>query len=346
MSAEKLVVMRRPFPEPDRLKVQREVIAAVEGAPEFFLSRYDELPASFGGRFVNSDLFKLLFEVYAASKESRGRFNNVVHNASAALAARQFGRLAAGPAPTGRGVVYFLTGAPGSGKTTFVQRGGPGDLALPGDCRLLYEGQLAEGEAALEKAAQAVSVGEAAIFVMHRSAERCLLNTLRRFDEIGRGSSVEAIARIMGFLPAGLAKIRDRFGSDVSLTILDWRDGRRPVKLEGWRRLKALESEGDCEAIKARLLRLAQAERQAGRLSLAGLNQALGLSPPTGGLETDQAPGEAPEQTWAPASSPGPGATPCRRPPTRAEWLQAGLELGRRLEADEAARKALALRLF
>lgn len=68
--------------EPDRADVQRRVIAAVQDDPDRFLAAYVEHPQSFGGRYVCADLMKEVIPEYAASKEARGRYNAVVHNAA------------------------------------------------------------------------------------------------------------------------------------------------------------------------------------------------------------------------------------------------------------------------
>ena len=83
-------IRRREYPEADRNAVQEHVAKAVEADPEVFFARYRELPQSFDGRYVCSDLFKETFPEFSASNEARGRYNNPLHNSAAVLASEQF----------------------------------------------------------------------------------------------------------------------------------------------------------------------------------------------------------------------------------------------------------------
>jgi hypothetical protein len=105
-------IVRRDFSQPDRAEVQERVAQQVEHDPEPFLARYIEDPRSFGGYYVNSDLFKETFAEYRESRQTRNRYNAPVHNAAAVLASEQFRRVISYDLELGPNVALFLTGIP------------------------------------------------------------------------------------------------------------------------------------------------------------------------------------------------------------------------------------------
>lgn len=244
---------------------------AVETDPERFLARYANLPQSFGGRYVCSDLFKETFAPYRESPQSRGRYNAPVHNAAAVLASEQLRRLLVAGEPE-RDTVLLVTGIPGAGKTSAVLDGGE----IPGHVRAVYEGQLADSATALAKVRQILEQGlKPVIYAIHTTPERALRNTLQRFTEMGRGASIETMAKIQGGLTQGLRRIQEQHGDTVALRIEDRRDFQHPTSLDGWSHLPVLESEGGYEHIRARLSAELERQRSAG-LHDHAYHQALG----------------------------------------------------------------------
>ena len=227
-----------------------------------------------GGRYVASDLFKEQFEQYALSRFARERYCAPVHNASAVLASEQFHRVMADGAGHGETVV-FLTGVPGAGKTTAVLENGE----FPAHCRAIYEGQLAYPQAGMEKIQCALDAGcKVQIRVIHATPESALNNALSRFHVYGRGASINTMARIMGYMPDGLDEIRRRFGDDVALHVMDYRDRSNPALLVGWYNMSILKSEGNHAHIMQRLESALDERRSS--ISEAAWRQAKGLAPP------------------------------------------------------------------
>jgi hypothetical protein len=265
-------IVSREFPQPDREQVQERVAQQVEHDPELFLARYVKDPRSLGGRYVNSDLMKEMFEVYRASRESRNRYNTPVHNAAAVLASEHYRRVIADDSDPVRSDGILLTGIPGAGKSTSVLLAGD----LPPHVRVLYEGQLASPDQAIDKIGRAMAVGlRLSITVVHIPADRALQNTIHRFKTEGRGASIEAMASIQGRLPVGLRAVHQRFGDSVVLRIID-RTGTIDRVLHGWQHLSELESEGTYEDIKRHLTDIVDRDYREGRLEEQAYKQALG----------------------------------------------------------------------
>ena len=272
-------INRRDFAAPERAAVQEEVIQSVKRNPEQFFERYQEVEQSYGGRFVNSDLFKETIPQYAASKESRFLYNAPVHNTAAVLAAEQLKRVLAQEKEPGKDAVYLVTGVPGAGKSTSLQQ-------VPSDAHAVYEGQLADPKVAVEKVQQVLEAGFKPVLVaVHVQPEQALNNALDRFEKIGRPVSIQAQARIQGGLPEGLAAVRDQFGEQAELHLIDRRDFTQPAAMIGWEHLNTLESEGNYEHIKDRLAK--HLEHRKPEISEAAWRQASGLAP--AGTETSKA---------------------------------------------------------
>ena len=292
------VIRRYPVAEADRQAVQDRVIKAVEGDPERFLQAYGAREESKGGRYICADLFKETFEDYRASRESRTRYNNVVHASAAVLSAEQFRRVIALPQERGCDRAVFLTGVPGAGKTSLVM-----DKGLAASWHVVFEGQLVSADGAL-KVGQALDAGlRPLVIAVHPRPENALEFTLQRYERSGRGASIESMARIQGGTPDGLAAILDRFGDRVDLVVYDARDRDTGVQRhQGWAALDILRSEGDHARLSQRLSQDLERRWEAGAVSPGGYQQARGLHRPR---DRSLAPGSDDRDG---SDAPGPGA--------------------------------------
>lgn len=264
------------FDEPDRRLVQEKAIESAQAEPEKYIEAYRQDARSFDGRYVAADLFKETFPEFSASRESRNRYNNPVHNTAAVLSSALFAENLQGNRESGRDVVYFLTGSPGAGKTSMVLK----ENALPADAHMIFEGQMSTFATSVDKIQQAIdAVFIPHIIVVHARSENALDNTLRRFYEEGRGSSVATIAKIQGGLPVSLEQLGAYFGNNLLLDIIDVRDRANPVNLQGFDNINVLKSEGTHEHIQQRLEARVEQYREAGRINDDAYRQALGLAP-------------------------------------------------------------------
>lgn len=264
------------YDQADRNNVQAAVIQAVRADPEWFIDTYKRDERSFEGRYVAADLFKETFEEFSASKESRNRYNGPVHNSAAVLSAELFRRNLADKSEPERDEVVFLTGTPGAGKTSSVMVGGE----LPGHVRMVFEGQMSNPVTSIEKVQQALDAGmRPVIQVVHALPENALANTHTRFEEQGRGASIQVMSSIQGRLPDSLAQIQKQYGEAVQLVVIDVRDRNNPAVHKGWENLDLLRSEGNHEHIKQRLSEALERHREQGHISPGAYRQSAGLPP-------------------------------------------------------------------
>ncbi len=284
-------IKRLNFEGVGRNETQEAVARAVEENPNLFIERFKALPQSLNGRFISADTFKETFDQYKESNETRNIFNTPVHNSAAVLAAEQFKRVLQETPEENQKYVVLLTGAPGSGKTSSVLDHG----SLPNKIHAIYEGQLADPENAIAKVQQVLDAGfKPVIVVSHALPEKALDNALQRFEEIGRGASINAIAKIQGGLPEGLAAVRNKFGDAVEFKIRDRRDFLNPIRLQGWEHLPLLSSEGNYERIKQRLEKHLESIRD--RLPNEAYRHAAGLSPRVRETSNERNSGESSER--------------------------------------------------
>lgn len=276
------VIKLKEFTDPQRAKVHDEVVDAVKKNPDEFINRYVEQKASFGGRYVSADLFKEMFEQYGASRESRNYYNNVVHNPAAVLSSEQFNRILKDKSEPTRDTVVFLTGIPGAGKTSSVlEKNASNDLVgLKPTFKMVFEGKLDDPKTSFPKIQQVLDEGyKPVLLAVHRQPEVALEHTFQRFNEEGRGASIETMASIQGKLPDGLSAIHKHFGNDVQLIVRDFRDKKNPQDLVGWENLNILKSEGRYEDIKHKLTECVEKAHKQGRISDDCYLQANGKAP-------------------------------------------------------------------
>lgn len=249
--------------EPDRVDVEKRVMAAAATDPGSLLRAYRALPDAAGGRYVSADLMKEVFADYSASREARGRYNNVVHNSAAVLASTQFREAIQDKGDLKRTEALFITGAPGAGKTSAVLSYG-----IPDDARIVYEGQLVD-KSSHDKISAALKAGlNVNILAVMPLIETALENTMRRFDNVGRGASIATMARIHDKTPEALRTIHERFGNRVLIEVVDNRDVRKSISLDYAEGVKLWQQEIERGRTTERLQTHLEVMRREGRTSV------------------------------------------------------------------------------
>lgn len=261
-----------PFEDYGRIAIESRAITQVEFASNKLIAKYKTLPQSLNGRYINSDLFKELFPDYATSPMHRTLSNVPIHNSAAVLSNALF-REQVKNNPNKK--VLFLTGAPGSGKSTLVNA----SHDLLRDYQVIYEGQLSVYDQAKEKLCYCLEHScKVTILALHRKPEKNLEHTLLRFSAMGRGASLAVISNIQGLLGPSLKKLYEEFANKINFYIFDLRDNH--VRLTtGNDAISILSEEGNRETIYAKLRQTLETWYNEGKISNAAYRDALGRSP-------------------------------------------------------------------
>ena len=79
------IIQSKEFNSLDLQRVQKEIIQLTTTKTDELLEKYIRQTSSHNGRYINSDLMKMVFEVYSESQENRGKYNLAVTNSAACL---------------------------------------------------------------------------------------------------------------------------------------------------------------------------------------------------------------------------------------------------------------------
>lgn len=262
--------------DPIRKAIQDIVIDDIKANFTLYQQEYRQHPESFDGRYICSDLFKETIPFYNTDRETRSLFNGLVHNSAAVLADKQFydalSEIRQENDSKGK-VAVFLTGSPGAGKTSSVQQG----MVDEPNTALIYEGQLIRPESAIDKIQAALDSGlKVKILAVQNTPETALDNTIKRFEKLGRGSSIEVMAQIMGKTADGLDKLHQHFGDRIELEIHERHENDPLPPQYGWEHLDILRKYGDYEKTRQYLGQVLEQSRETGTYSENALHQANG----------------------------------------------------------------------
>ena len=204
-------------------EIQNLAVEFAKSSTEFLLESYNDHPDTMGGRYICSDTFKELFPCFEA-KENRALVNDAIHNSSAVLAATQFEEVLKRDEPN-KTKAIFITGIPGAGQTTSVKNCMNDDKV-----KLIFEGQLANPAPTIPKIEQCLQKRlDVTIAAVHIEPEKALDNTFKRFNEYGRGGSIEVMSSIQGNLPSGLKKLKEHFGDKINIIAIDRNSDRNKI---------------------------------------------------------------------------------------------------------------------
>lgn len=253
---------------PELAEVQREAIDQASRYTGEMLERYNQHPDTSDGRYICADTFKELFAVFE-NKDDRAKVNNAIHNSAAVLSATQFDEILKREEPD-KSQAIFVTGIPGSGKTTTVK-----NMMMRENTKLLFEGQLARPQPAFHKIEQCLGKGlEVTVVAVSMTAERALDNTYRRFNEYGRGASIGIMADIQANLPNGLRQIHERFGNAVKIVGIN--QDKNSEFLDRFDDVLNMLSLGSQDQILGRLAGKIQSDLVTGKIDVSCFNQAKG----------------------------------------------------------------------
>lgn len=147
------------------------------------LKEYGELPESRGGKYINSDLMKMIFPFYAKKIENRRLYNTAITNSAAVLTNEAYIR--AMQSPDIHRCIY-VTGPYGAGKSYFVQALFEGDKEGILENSVVYEGSITP-PAFEEKIEYALQHGVTPyIIALNPTFELSMRNIKERARKVGR----------------------------------------------------------------------------------------------------------------------------------------------------------------
>lgn len=82
---DKNIIQLKEFNSLELQRVQREIIQLTTTKTDELLKKYIRNTSSHNGRYINSDLMKMVFEIYSESQENRGKYNLAITNSAACL---------------------------------------------------------------------------------------------------------------------------------------------------------------------------------------------------------------------------------------------------------------------
>lgn len=175
------VIRRKQFDSLELQKAQEEIIKIAITRTDELLEKYKKLPSSRGGSYINSDLMKMIFEIYAKSQENRGKYNLAVTNSAACLTNELYMRTLNDKNVTR---CIYVVGPYGAGKSFFIQSLYEAH-AIPKDT-IVYEGSIT-APAFGEKVERAIKSNiKPELVILNPTLELSLRNIRQREIETGR----------------------------------------------------------------------------------------------------------------------------------------------------------------
>ena len=94
---DKAKILLKEFDSLDLQEVQASTVKITTEKTDELLEKYKTFVESHKGAYINSDLMKMVFEVYARSPENRNKYNLAVTNSAACLANEYYKRAVSNP---------------------------------------------------------------------------------------------------------------------------------------------------------------------------------------------------------------------------------------------------------
>lgn len=180
-NVDKNTIQIKEFNSLDLQQVQREIIQLTTTKTDELLEKYIRHTSSHNGRYINSDLMKMVFEVYAKSYENRSKYNLAITNSAACLTNEFYQRMIQNK--DFKRCIY-VAGPYGAGKSFFIQSLFLTEL-IPEDT-VVYEGSIT-APAFGEKVELAIKNDiEPEVIILNPTLELSLHNIKQRAKETGR----------------------------------------------------------------------------------------------------------------------------------------------------------------
>lgn len=178
---DKNIIKIKDFNSLDLQQAQSEAIKIASTRTDELLERYKKFDESHNGKYINSDLMKMVFGIYSESQENRGKYNLAITNSAACLTNELYLRTI--QSKDIERCVY-VAGPYGAGKSFFVQ-----SLFLFGaipENTIVYEGSITAPAFGKKVELAMQNNIEPEIVILNPTLELSLSNIRKRATETGR----------------------------------------------------------------------------------------------------------------------------------------------------------------
>ena len=200
-------IWKRGFEDPDMIKVEEETRIEASTNTKECIKKYTQLEQSRNGKYISSDLMKLVFKNYADDLEFRRKYNLAVSNSAACLANRAF-KIAISDSNVKHCI--FVAGAYGSGKSFLIQslyEKNKDEL----ENSVVYEGSITS-KAIDEKIDTAIKNGVTpSIIVLNPTLELSVKNIKERAKRIGRDVAKKDCVFVYANIYDALKRLKEKY---------------------------------------------------------------------------------------------------------------------------------------
>lgn len=221
---DKNIIQLKEFNSLDLQRVQNEVIQITTTKTDELLEQYKKQTSSHNGRYINSDLMKMVFEVYAESQENRGKYNLAVTNSAACLTNEFYVRTIKNK--DFKRCIY-VAGPYGAGKSFFIQ-----SLFLTGvipDNTIVYEGSITAPAFGKKVELAMKNNVETEIIILNPTLELSLSNIRERKKETGRDVIKSEVVEKYADMYSNIEKLFAYLNNNSSLEL---KTGKYPIAFQ------------------------------------------------------------------------------------------------------------------
>lgn len=230
------VILRKQFDSLELQEVQDRIIKLTTTRTDEILEKYKELASSHGGSYINSDLMKMTFDIYAKSQENRGKYNLAVTNSAACLTNELYIRTLR---DENIKRCIYVAGPYGAGKSFFAQSLYEAKV-IPEDT-IVYEGSIT-APAFGEKVERAMRNGiKPELVILNPTLELSLKNIKQREIETGRGVIKSEVVEKYADLYSNIENVF----SHLKSTFPELEKQEYPISLQIYNKTKNVENNLD-----------------------------------------------------------------------------------------------------
>lgn len=200
-------IWEKSFDDENMLKVEKECRTMASSKTNELIEKYKNLPQTHGGRYICSDLMKMVFPFYLENVENRRKYNLAVSNSAACLANVSY-RETAKNKYIERCV--FVAGPYGSGKSFMIQ-GIFDENPEIFDKSIVYEGSITTKAIDGKIDAAIENNKKVDLIVLNPTFELSLSNIVERASRIGRNVMKNDAVTVYANIYSALKRLTEKY---------------------------------------------------------------------------------------------------------------------------------------